>query len=209
VSHIQPKALLFDLGGVMLRVDIALAFQAWARYSTFTSEEIATRFRSLTVLEDHERGAIDDQAFFLLLRHQLSLDASVPAIEAGWNSIFVSEIEPTRRLAEQAGARVPCYALTNSTASHLATWPVKFPELAATFNRVFASFQLGYRKPEAEAFLRVCTEIGLQPAEVVFFDDSPTNAAAARAVGMSAIVVSSAQDVEHGLRASGVLQAEA
>ena len=209
MSHIQPKALLFDLGGVMLRVDIAMAFQAWARYSTFTSEEIATRFKSLTILEDYERGAIDDQAFFVLLRHQLSLDASVTAIEAGWNSIFVSDIEPTRRLAEKARARVPCYALTNSTASHLAIWPVKFPELPATFDRVFASFQLGCRKPETEAFLRVCTEIGVHPAEVLFFDDSPTNVAAARAVGMNAIVVSSAQDVEHGLFESGVLQAEA
>ena len=209
MSDIPPKALLFDLGGVMLRVDIDLAFQAWGRDSTFTSEEIATRFKSLTILEDHERGAIDDQTFFLLLRHQLCLDASITAIEAGWNSIFVSEIEPTRRLAERARVRVPCYALTNSTASHLATWPVRFPQLAAAFTRVFASFQLGCRKPEAQAFLKVCTEIGVQPAEVLFFDDSPINAAAARAVGLNAIVVSSAQDVEHGLRENGVLHAEA
>jgi hypothetical protein len=45
MSDIPPKALLFDLGGVMLRVDIDLAFQAWGRDSTFTSEEIATRFK--------------------------------------------------------------------------------------------------------------------------------------------------------------------
>jgi putative hydrolase of the HAD superfamily len=74
---------------------------------------------------------------------------------------------------------------------------------------VFASFQLGCRKPEAQAFLKVCTEIGVQPAEVLFFDDSPINAAAARAVGLNAIVVNSAQDVEHGLRENGVLHAEA
>jgi glucose-1-phosphatase len=205
MSLTLPKALLFDLGGVMLNVDIGLACQAWSRYSTYTSEEIAARFKSLTILDDHERGVIDDQAFFKHLKQQLSLNATTTEIEAGWNSNFVDEIKATRQLAEQARVQIPCYGLTNSTASHLATWPAKFPKFAAIFDRVFASFQIGCRKPEADSFQNVCAEIGVLPNEVLFFDDSSTNVVAARAAGMTAILVGSPQDVEDALREHGML----
>lgn len=203
-----PRAVLFDLGGVLLNVDLKVAFDAWAHHTHLTSDEVAARFRALPFLEDHERGRIDDATFFARLRRELELSASTEAVESAWNSVFVGEIGVTRRLVQRARLFVPCFALTNTTASHLATWPSQFPDLRACFDQVFASFQIGRRKPDAEAFNDACVAMGQRPQDVLFFDDSATNAVAAEAVGLQTVLVRGPADVQDALRRHGFLQAE-
>ena len=69
------------------------------------------------------------------------------------------------------------------------------------FEEVFTSSVLGLRKPDPEAYLAVSARMGVEPAEVHFFDDSPVNVDAARDVGMAATLVGSIDDVEHALAA--------
>lgn len=203
-SH-TPHALLFDLGAVLLKIDMSAAFTQWSRFSPYAVEEIGALFKALPLLEDHERGIVEDATFFETLRTELQLHASLGQIAEGWNAIFAGEFEATRRLVQAVRDTVPCYALTNSTASHLATWPALFPELASAFERVFASYALGARKPDAEVFARVCAAMGCAPAEVLFFDDSPVNVEAAAAMGLRGVLVRSTADVETALRDAGLL----
>jgi epoxide hydrolase-like predicted phosphatase len=60
-----------------------------------------------------------------------------------------------------------------------------FPGL---FDTVVLSGEVGMRKPEPEIFLHAARTLGLPPEDCVFIDDMPANVAAARALGMTAVL---------------------
>ncbi len=64
-------------------------------------------------------------------------------------------------------------------------------ELAQHFDTVVVSGEIGYAKPEPEAYEIVAERLGLRREECVFTDDKPEFCEAARAVGMPAIVYES------------------
>jgi putative hydrolase of the HAD superfamily len=197
-------ALLFDLGGVLVDIDFSRALAAWAPYSRQDVSTLRSRFSFDGEYERHERGEITAAQYFEHLARVLDLDASAQQVEAGWNSIFVGEFEATRRLVERLRTVLPCFAFTNTNGSHMETWSRLFPEVVGAFDRIFASHQMGLRKPERAAFDAIRVRTGIAASSFLFFDDLPENVQAAQAAGLQAVLVKSHRDVAAALEAHGV-----
>lgn len=58
--------------------------------------------------------------------------------------------------------------------------------LAPWMDKVFASGYIGKKKPDAEYFSHVITDLGFAPHEIAFWDDDAENVAAAKAHGIEA-----------------------
>lgn len=205
MKSLPPKALLFDLGGVLLDIDFGRAIGAWSRLSALPATELQRLFSFDDAYERHERGQITAQEYFAHLCSALQLSGKPEDVEAGWNAIFVREIEQTRRLVEKARQKFPCFAFTNTNASHMGCWSAAYPEVVGAFDRIFASYQMGLRKPERAAFDHICQALALGPASILFFDDLPANVEAARNAGLQAVLVRGPQDVAEALHSAGVL----
>ncbi len=54
------------------------------------------------------------------------------------------------------------------------------------FDHIFNSAEIGYAKPERRIFQYVCGHLGVEPSEVFFTDDSPSNLSGAIELGMTA-----------------------
>jgi putative hydrolase of the HAD superfamily len=201
ISARSPRAILCDLGGVLISVDFAQAFAAWAPFSELPQSELQATFRFDLQYQRHERGEIDRDEYFAHLRKTLRLHASDAEIAAGWNAILIGEIETTLRLLESARQSVPIYLFSNSNATHKAAWTARFPRVMRICSEVFVSSDLGLRKPERAAFLAVARRIGLPPEAILFLDDTLENVEGARAVGMQAVHVRAATDVADALDA--------
>jgi epoxide hydrolase-like predicted phosphatase len=199
-----PKALVFDLGGVLIDIDFTRALEAWAPHSSLSLAQLRQAFKHDMQYQQHERGEIDAAQYFDHLAATLQLNAPREEISRGWNAIFVGEIVEARKLVEAMREAVPCYAFTNTNASHMATWTQLFPGVASAFDRIFASHELGLRKPEPAAFERVCQLIRVKAAATVFFDDLPDNVQAASQFGLQAFLVRSPKDIVHSLRSVGL-----
>ncbi len=199
----QVHALVFDLGGVLVDIEFSRALTAWQPHSSLSAEQLAEAFRFDPAYEQHERGQISSLEYFSHLATALKLSASPEEIEAGWNAIFKGEITETRLLVAHASQRLPCYAFTNTNDSHMRTWTALYPEMVASFQRIFASHEMGMRKPEWNAFDCICESIRCAPTSVLFFDDLDENVQAAKAAGLQAILVRSPKDVESALKAAG------
>lgn len=199
------KAVLFDLGGVVLAIDFNRAIAAWALHSRLSPERLRESFHWDAPFLQHETGGLSNAGYFAHLRQVLELDCDAATIEAGFNAILVAEIEQTTRLVEQVRRRVPCYAISNTNESHMAEMRRAFPQLLPRFDRVFASHEIGHRKPQPAAFEHVLREIGLPAPEVLLFDDLPANIEGARALGLQAVLVRSPDDVRDELARHGLL----
>jgi glucose-1-phosphatase len=199
------RAILFDLGRVLLDIDHERALQVWAPHSPLPREALRAGFHSDEPFQRHETGHLDNDGYFAHLRQALALDCELPVVQQGFDAIIAGEIQETVRLLEQVRTRVPCYAISNTNASHLAAIERSFPGFLPRFTRVFASHQIGHRKPNAAAFEHVLREIGVPPHEVLLFDDLADNIAGARALGLQAVLVKSPEEVRAALAERGLL----
>ncbi len=82
---------------------------------------------------------------------------------------------------------------------HYAHWGPGHAGLMQRFKRLFLSFEMGLRKPEALAFAQIAREIGVPMGRILFFDDTAENVDAALALGMQAVLVRGTGDVRAAL----------
>jgi HAD superfamily hydrolase (TIGR01509 family) len=113
--------------------------------------------------------------------------------------VFVGEINDTVALVRAARRRLPCYAFTNTNQIHQQAWSTAYPGVVSLFDEIFVSSELGLRKPERRSFAAVAQRIGVQPAEILFFDDMRQNVEGARSLGMRAVQVTEPEDVRRAL----------
>ena len=203
MAPVQPQALLFDLGRVLIDFDFRRAFRSWQPMSRLSLGEIERAFKFDSAYEQHERGEITSWEYFAHLRSTLKLADDLGRIESGWNSIFTGEIAETRRMVEAASLQLPCYVLSNTNAAHQSQWMSQFPTLSTLFGRIFVSHEIGVRKPEKEAFDHALNAIGMSAKSILFFDDLLENVEGARAAGLMAVHVRSPEDVKDALVRSG------
>lgn len=204
-SPTSVKALLFDLGGVVIDIDFERVFAHWARFSRLDPVELRARCVLDETYHRYERGETGDGEFFEHVRRRLEMDADDVQIAAGWNAIFVGQNDAVLGMIGALSARHPSYAFTNTSACHQLTWSHSYPDVVDAFRRIFSSAEMGMRKPERAAFEHVVNAIGVAPGEILFFDDMPANIDGARAAGLQTVLVREPRDVRDGLCAAGLL----
>ncbi|MBA2961609.1 MULTISPECIES: HAD-IA family hydrolase [Ramlibacter] len=201
----RPRALLFDLGNVVVDVDVGRSLQAWAAHSRLPAAALQARFAVDAAYCRHETGALDAAGWFEYLRGHLELEGDDARIRDGWNALLLAEIAETTTLIDRVRTAVPCHALSNTNVTHVAAIEERFPGLLPRFARVFVSHEIGHRKPAPEAFAHVLQSLDLPAHEVLFFDDLPENCEAAQALGLQAVLVRQPADVREALEARGLL----
>jgi glucose-1-phosphatase len=200
----DADALLFDLGRVVLDIDFSRTLGCWARYAGCEPQQLIRRFSHDELYLRHERGEIGDAAFFAGLRSSLGVDLSDAEFLEGWNAIFVGEMPGINELLGRAAQHLPLYAFSNTNQAHVACFSNQYADLLAHFRQIFVSSSIGLRKPDAEAYDHVVAAIGVPADRIVFFDDLAENIEGARARGLKAVHVASADDVAKVLTALGV-----
>jgi putative hydrolase of the HAD superfamily len=204
MTPVSADALLFDLGNVVFEIDFDRAFARWAHHASCDAATLRERFSHDAAYRRHEVGAIGHEEYFESLRASLQIDISNAHFLDGWNAIFLDEVPGISVALAQAAACMPVYAFSNSNPAHEACWPARYASTLAHFRKVFVSSTIGLRKPDAEAFQFVVSEIGAPARRIVFFDDSLSNVEGARACGLQAVHVTSHADVARTLAAIGV-----
>ena len=76
--------------------------------------------------------------------------------------------------------------------------------IAAHFDRVFNSADIGYAKPDVQAFRHVVADLAIAPEEVFFLDDSPGKLSGARTLGMTTHHYTGVSALRTALDAAGV-----
>ena len=200
----RVDALLFDLGNVVIDIDFERAFAHWAACAGCDAALLRERFTQDEPYQRHEIGAIGIEEYFARLRVALGVELTHAQMLQGWNAIFIAETPGIAALLQRAAKRLPLYAFTNTNPTHAAYWSKKFPAAVASFRKIFVSSSIGLRKPNADAFEFVVSEIGAPASRILFFDDSVPNVEGARACGLQTVLVNSPADVARALAALGI-----
>ncbi|MGE4063406.1 MAG: HAD family hydrolase [Rhodospirillaceae bacterium] len=198
------EALLFDLGGVVIEIDLDRVWQRWARDARCRADAIRRPVGMFEPYLRYECGAIALEEFFGELRKALGITLSDAELLAGWNEIFVGEMAGIGDVLAQLRPRIPLFAFSNTNQAHVDHFTPRFAPVLSHFNKVFLSSSIGLRKPDKPAFDHVVAEIGMPAGAVLFFDDSKDNVAGARAAGLQAEHVRNSAEIAAALKRYGV-----
>jgi glucose-1-phosphatase len=199
----MADALLFDLGRVVIDIDFDRALACWAGHAGCEPAQLVGRIARDEIYQRHETGTIDDAEFFASLRASLGIDLSDAEFLEGWNAIFAGEMPGIGSLLTRAGARVPLYAFSNTNSAHVRHFSQAYAGVLGHFREIFLSSAIGLRKPDAAAYDHVVRAIGVPAERIVFFDDLAENIEGARARGLTAVHVTSPDDVAQALATLG------
>jgi putative hydrolase of the HAD superfamily len=183
-----PKAFLFDIGNVLLRLktDDFLA-RLEAGHSGLDTGAFLADLRDRAGAHDaYERGLISGREFHAILSKRWNLIWDYDVWLKNWNDYFLPNPPMEVLLAKLAGlGGFRFFALSNTNAEHLAHVR-RLYRLFDGFEAVFASHELGLRKPEPDIFKAAIAKIGLEPEAILFLDDVADYAQAARDLGLRA-----------------------
>jgi len=199
-----PKAVLFDIGNVILR------FDPQALYVEILPDPEERRWFlenvcSLDWHVEHDRGAAMAETIpALVARHPRYRDA----IEA-WRDrapeMLPDLIAPSVEAIEALyTAGVPLFALTNMPAEWVAPITARSPAFAR-FRDIVVSAHEGVIKPDPRLYHIALDRMGRRPEEVLFIDDSAPNIEVARAIGFDVHLFDDPAALRPALQARGLL----
>jgi FMN phosphatase YigB (HAD superfamily) len=186
----EIKNIIFDLGGVILNLDIDRTYQQFSLLSGKSEEVLKLQASKVTFFNDYERGFIDDHSFRRHLKSFLEINVPEVVMDAAWNAMLLDLPQSRLALLGRVNQRFRIFLLSNTNNIHLQAFKViaKSVMEQGSFDRYFEnayySHLINMRKPDHEIYQYVLQANGLQADETLFLDDNLTNLQGAADIGI-------------------------
>ena len=186
------KNIIFDLGGIFLKIDFSKTEKAFAdlgvQFNDFYSQHHASELFELL-----ETGKISPEEFHDSFVEETGLHLSYEELKNAWTALLVDF--PIERLQwlQEIGKRYKIFLFSNTNKIHYDVFTEMFHEQTGfkDFNKLFVktyySHEMGLRKPYPESYLYILNEQQLRPEETLFIDDTLKNIEGAKQVGLQTI----------------------
>ena len=144
-----------------------------------------------------DRGTLSIPDYWAAMKERLHADWTPARIQELWIADLRSwlSINPDvfDVLAELHDSGVRMAILSNAGFEYGSYF--RYSPMAAFFERIFVSAEMGMLKPDAEIYEAVLSELGINAGQMVFIDNKETNVVAARAVGITSHVFLGADEL--------------
>jgi HAD superfamily hydrolase (TIGR01509 family) len=190
------KAVLLDLGGVIIDIDPRRTLQAWADAAGADVAQVSSRWAIDATYEAHETNRIGFTELTAHLSKRLGISISQQAWLDGWNQLFLEEFAGVVARIEEAARRVPLFVYTNTNPEHQAEWETRYAKSLQPFRKIYVSSEIGLRKPYVESYRWVANDMGFAPEDIMFLDDNTANIKGAQEAGMQTLHVTGSDVTE-------------
>ena len=198
ISRLPCKALLFDLGGVLVKLTGVPRMMELTRHR-FTVAGLWERWIASPAIRAFESGTMSVDEFGPAIVKEFAID--LPAEQyvkefTVWPSCTFPGVEELLLTLKNE------YILASLSNTNVLHWKrVKEDmHLIHHFDYNFPSHETGLLKPDRETFLHVAEAMSLAPGDILFFDDNLINVEGARNAGLNAAEVHGVDDIRSYLR---------
>lgn len=197
MQHTPIKHLIFDMGGVLVRIrwhqQVSRILQRDVPF-----EEIHALWGNSASTHAFETGRMDFEQFTDAFLEEFKPPLDRAAFQQAFRDIVGDDFPGVTELLAGLRDRFTLSLLSNTNACH---WEMMrrrnsfLPEL----QHHFTSLELGVMKPDPAMYRKVLGALGARPEAVLFFDDGIRNVEAARQLGMEAEQVFGPEDIQRVL----------
>lgn len=198
----KPQLLLFDLGGVLIEVSTTELHLLGGKNKS--DVELWETWLTCPAVQLYEAGKISDAEFAHGVLEAFS--STIPADEflqsfTAWPVGFYPGMTD---LLIKLRQNYQLAYLSNSNPLHYPRFQREW-QLDSYFDHHFASYKMGYVKPQREIFAAMLAGLPFAPESIFFVDDNRLNVDAARAAGIKAEIVRGPQQLLDVLGGAGVI----
>lgn len=195
------KAIIFDMGGVIVDLDIEDCKRAFKEYlGYYRIDELIDPCHQKGIYGDLEEGKISGDEFRSIVLQDSDPGALAENVDkAMWHiltGISPYKVEMLKRLSES----YDLYLLSNNNPVCLPRAKAIFEDagipLEKIFRKCFYSFEMKALKPSETFYKAVVREIGIPAEQMFFIDDSQKNVDGAIAAGLPAVYYEPGTDLE-------------
>lgn len=189
----RPIALVFDLGNVLLPIDLDKTYQAFADLgSSFTASEIKQITSDEGLWVEYESGLQSCLEFQNRLVQRFQLTCSQEEFTNAFNALLLPIQLETSNYLTELKSKFPLYLLSNTSKIHSDLFlNPKYPNfnLFDSFTNIHLSFEMGLVKPNVRIYQQVVELNNLHNHHIVFFDDNEHNINAANKYGWETVLI--------------------
>ena len=197
------RAIIFDIGRVLVRVDVARAMTGLADGVSLSPEEAWSALEKDPRWKDWQEGRMSPQDWHLHVSRRLGSKLSFEQFVEVWNrALDPTPIHEDAFLAKLA-KKYRLALLSNTDPLHVAHLEKTFKFFELFPARIY-SCTVGASKPNPIIYKEALQACKVRAQEAVYVDDVPAYAQAAAQLGMHGIVFRSPDQLHSDLRNLGI-----
>ena len=191
----EIKNIIFDLGGVIINLDINRTINAFNLMSPVSFESIYSQANQINLFNEFDKGKISDYEFFSKLREEIRFTGPDEDLLYAWNAMLLDVPEERLELLVDLKPDYRTFLLSNTCEPHIAAFESDLyrthgvKNFCDYFDEVYYSCRVGMRKPDHEIFKMVISKNKLIPEETVYIDDSVQHVKAAGECGLKSYLL--------------------
>ncbi len=193
------ETIVFDLGGVVVNLDINLTIEAFKKLGIHNAENWITPGLHADIFLKLEVGKISEDQFYKGIRELVGVEVTDKEIREAWCAMLIDlPLDRVKRI-EQLKKNHNVFLLSNTNCIHrmyFDRFAKGYNSMTDLFHEVFYSYLMHDHKPNLSIFNSVIEKENLVPAKTLFIDDAPDNIVAARNAGMQAVLITPEKQME-------------
>jgi len=197
------RAIIFDIGRVLIRVDISRATSGLASGLSLTPEEVWSAIEKDPRWPDWQEGRISPRDWHLHVTKRLGASLTFEQFTEVWNRSLDPNPIQSESFLEKLSKKYRLALLSNTDSIHMTEEEARFPFFRFFPIRIY-SFRVGASKPDPVIYREALKACKVRAEEAVYIDDIAAYAEAAQRLGMTGIVFRSPQQLQSDLRALGI-----
>jgi putative hydrolase of the HAD superfamily len=201
------KNLIFDLGNVIIDLDMERTFAQLRHYLGTDYEAALKRLFDKDVFIEYEIGQSSETEFLHQLRAVADMPVGIGQLRDAWNAMLLGIPLERLEMLERLKQKYQVFLLSNTNNSHLYYVHGYLKTIYGIenfedrfFHRPYYSHLIGMRKPDRAIYDFVLKDAQLKPSETMFFDDMLVNIKAAQSVGIQAVLHPAGADIVQVLK---------
>lgn len=203
----KTKAIIFDIGGVIINVDMESCRQAFYTILGYRKIDLmlsTTQQRGM--YGELEEGTVSPEEFRAYVLKDSRPGSTPEDVDRAMGSLLTG-IDPGKAaLLKELSGKYSLYLLSNNNPISMkfchSIMEKEDIDWRSIFKDEFISSEMKMQKPDLAIFREAVRRTGLMAGECLFIDDSPLNAEAACKAGLKGLVYEQGSDLGALVRAS-------
>ena len=175
--------IIFDFGDIFINLDKQATVDGLKKLGLSSWNEDLDRLNI-----SFEKGQISRDNFLLGIQKHIP-NATIEDILAAWNAVLLDFPLPRLEFLQLLSQKYRLFLLSNTDAIHIDYFEQRegasfYGDFYQCFEKVYFSYEMGMRKPDAEIYHALIRQHELSPKRTLFVDDKKDNTEAAKALGL-------------------------
>ncbi len=190
----KVRAIIFDIGRVLIRIDVARAMKGMASGTSLSPEELWLAIAKDPRWTDWQEGRISARDWHLHVKQRFGGPATFERFAEAWNLALDPEPILSNELFEKLSKNYRLALLSNTDPIHVAYMESRYDFFSHFPVRIY-SCAIGAAKPNPLIYKEALRACRVRAEEAVYVDDIAAYAEAAQRLGMAGIQFQSSKQL--------------